>query len=374
MAQDKLWQAAIYDYNDSRFQWTVKAIEDQNPSPTVLTSWGYIKNAKCTLCSEYNCSLKHILNQCPKALQQNRYTWRHDSILLSIYTKIREVVNRGRARFKQGTSISQRPTTGCKFVKGETVEPSKPSAQPAVAKKCKTCGSGLTPCLCPTRADRRMGKLAKQRVKRPPVPPSPDITPDVLPAVAANSQVKTIDYTPNYAQWNQQTNLTRQKQQHPSPGTTPVAPLPAVPAAATKYEVGRLESSDDWTIQFDLNVPEDNQSKHQPFPPHIASIAKRPDGLVFSDKLKTLICIELTAPWEENMKKSHDAKFEKYRKEGIHRIEGWTIIPICVEVGSRGFINFSWQNMSSAVGLTKTESKTLRKRAAIIARRCSYNL
>ena len=175
-----------------------------------------------------------------------------------------------------------------------------------------------------------MGKHVKQRVKRPPTPSSPD--------------------------------------------TAPAVPLPAVAAAATKYEIGRLESSDDWTVQFDLDVPEDNQSKHQPFPPHIASFSRRPDGLVFSDKLKTLIYIELTAPWEENIKKSHDAKFEKYRKDGFHNIPGWTVIPICVEVASRGFTNFSWQHMSSAVGLTKTESKTLRKRVATVARRCSYYL
>ena len=298
----------------------------------MLKCWGKIKNAKCTLCSQHNCSLKHILNQCQIALQQHRYTWRHESILLAIYKTIREVVNRGRARFKQG--VSQRPAVGCKFVKGGTVEPSQPSVPLTAAKKCEACGSGLIPCLCTTRADSRMAGLAgrkhvKQRVKRPPAPPSPD--------------------------------------------TTPVAPL-LVAAAATKYEVGRLESSDDWTIQFDLNVPEDNQSKHQPFPPHIASVAKRPDGLVFSDKLKTLIYIELTSPWEENMKKAHNAKYDKYSKGGIHRIEGWTIIPVCVEVASRGFTNFSWQHMSSAVGLTKTESKTLRKRVADIARRCSYYL
>ena len=29
MAQDKIWQAAIYDYNDTLFQWTIKAIKDQ---------------------------------------------------------------------------------------------------------------------------------------------------------------------------------------------------------------------------------------------------------------------------------------------------------------------------------------------------------
>ena len=141
-----------------------------------------------------------------------------------------------------------------------------------------------------------------------------------------------------------------------------------------RQEEALFESSDDWTIQFDLDVPEDGQKKNQPFPIHIAEIAKRPDGLVFSDKLKTLIYIELTSPWEENMGKSHFRKFEKYRKDGIHRIEGRTIIPVCVEVRSRGFTNFSWQHMSSSVGLTKTESKTLRKRVATIARRCGYYL
>ena len=35
------------------------------------------------------------------------------------------------------------------------------------------------------------------------------------------------------------------------------------------------------------------------------------------------------------MTKSHFNKFEKYRKDGIHSIEGWTVIPLCVEVGSR---------------------------------------
>ena len=54
--------------------------------------------------------------------------------------------------------------------------------------------------------------------------------------------------------------------------------------------------------------------KGQPFPAHIAAVAKRPDGLIYSEKLKKLVYIELTAPWEENMKKWHFEKFEKYRK------------------------------------------------------------
>ena len=141
-----------------------------------------------------------------------------------------------------------------------------------------------------------------------------------------------------------------------------------------RQEEALFESSDDWTIQFDLDVPEDGQKKNQPFPIHIAEIAKRPDGLVFSDKLKTLIYIELTSPWEENMGKSHFRKFEKYRKDGIHRIEGWKVIPLCVEVGSRGFTNHSWQRMCVALGLNRATNKSLRKCATNIARRCSYFL
>ena len=39
MAQDKLWQTAIYDSSDTLFQWTIQAIEDQCPSPQLLKVW-----------------------------------------------------------------------------------------------------------------------------------------------------------------------------------------------------------------------------------------------------------------------------------------------------------------------------------------------
>ena len=65
-----------------------------------------------------------------------------------------------------------------------------------------------------------------------------------------------------------------------------------------------FEQSDDWEIQFDLQPQEDMNSelqKHGPFPAHIAASSKRPDGLMWSDKLKTVMWIELTSPWEQNM-------------------------------------------------------------------------
>ena len=135
-----------------------------------------------------------------------------------------------------------------------------------------------------------------------------------------------------------------------------------------------FEQSDDWVVQFDLEMPEDGQMKSQPFPTHIAAVGKRPDGLMYSDKLKKLVYIELTSPWEENMKKWHFIKFDKYRKEGIHSIEGWTVIPLCVEVGARGQTNHTWQEMCMALGFKRNENRALRKRVIDTARRCSYFL
>ena len=265
MAQDKLWQAAIHEHNDTLFQWTIKAIEDQCPSPQVLKCWRLIENATCPVCNAAGCSLKHILAGCTTALHQNRFTWRHDSILLAIYQAVREAVNRGLARLKLG--VSERP-----------------------------------------------------------------------------SQTTFV---------SSQGNKTHSR---------------ASPAEAL------FESSDDWVVQFDLDVPEDGQTKNQPFPAHIGAVAKRPDGLIYSDKLKKLVYIELTAPWEENMKKSNFRKFEKYRKSGIHSIEGWAVIPLCVEVGARGHTNHSWQQMCVALGLKRAQNKALRKRVINTARRCSYFL
>jgi len=75
-----------------------------------------------------------------------------------------------------------------------------------------------------------------------------------------------------------------------------------------------FEESDDWEIQFDLNVHQDGQSKNTPFPAHIVASARRPDGLMFSNKLKKVAWIELTSPWEENLTKSYTSKKAKYNK------------------------------------------------------------
>ena len=71
----------------------------------------------------------------------------------------------------------------------------------------------------------------------------------------------------------------------------------AQPAAAKLFE-----SSDDWELQFDVST-KDGQTKNAVFPPHILASRLRPDGVMWSDKLRTVAWVELTSPWEENMTK-----------------------------------------------------------------------
>src|SRR3954453_23481902 len=58
------------------------------PAPSSLSDmlklWGLIPKATCPLCSHPQCTLHHILVNCPFALNQGRYTWRHDSVLANL--------------------------------------------------------------------------------------------------------------------------------------------------------------------------------------------------------------------------------------------------------------------------------------------------
>jgi hypothetical protein len=50
----------------------------------MLQLWGYIPSARCVICEAEKCTLHHVLVNCKFALEQGRYTWRHDSVLLNI--------------------------------------------------------------------------------------------------------------------------------------------------------------------------------------------------------------------------------------------------------------------------------------------------
>ena len=128
-------------------------------------------------------------------------------------------------------------------------------------------------------------------------------------------------------------------------------------------------------VQFDLDRKEDEQRKNGPFPAHIAATAKRPDGVMYSDKLKSVMWLKLTSPWVENLTDSFIRKKRSYNKlETECKTNGWSVIPLYVEVAALGHINTTWGRMSKAMSMPKPESKRLRLKFATIALRCSYHI
>ena len=67
-------------------------------------------------------------------------------------------------------------------------------------------------------------------------------------------------------------------------------------------------------MQFDIDVIDGASLGYRtslPFPPEIAAVSgkgSRPDGVIWSMSSQTVIRIELTSPWEENMSKRHHEK------------------------------------------------------------------
>ena len=68
-------------------------------------------------------------------------------------------------------------------------------------------------------------------------------------------------------------------------------------------------------------------------------------------------------------------KHDKYNSLAmLIRSNGWTAVPLCVEVGARGYINHKWGALRTTLGMSKARNKALRSKVSKIAQRCSYYL
>ena len=62
-------------------------------TPSMRKMWGYKTTDKCPICnSNESCTLHHILSGCKTALNQGRFTWRHDSVLQLIQNVVSKAV------------------------------------------------------------------------------------------------------------------------------------------------------------------------------------------------------------------------------------------------------------------------------------------
>ncbi len=91
-SSDISWKAAIFNLPRGTLKFMLNSQLNTLPTKDNLTRWGKRLAKACTLCgrAEY---LSHALSSCPYMLEQGRYTWRHDSVLSSIETFIKNEIN-----------------------------------------------------------------------------------------------------------------------------------------------------------------------------------------------------------------------------------------------------------------------------------------
>ena len=87
---------------------------DTLPSPTNLRRWRITTEAMFTLCSKKVCTTAHILGACKVALQEGRYTFRHDIVLREVIEALQTFIS----NIKEAVPISNKSST--MFVKKGT--------------------------------------------------------------------------------------------------------------------------------------------------------------------------------------------------------------------------------------------------------------
>ena len=81
---DFSWKNLIYGPGPYAIRFVLHASMNWLRTPDLLKKFGYTKTASCRLCDHPQCTVHHILSNCRSALESGRYTWRHDSVLLTL--------------------------------------------------------------------------------------------------------------------------------------------------------------------------------------------------------------------------------------------------------------------------------------------------
>ena len=78
------WQKVCEGHRQNIFISVRKVIILQLANNTNLFRWKRVLSSDCGLRNTNKQTQLHILNNCPEAVRNGRYTWRHDSILFTI--------------------------------------------------------------------------------------------------------------------------------------------------------------------------------------------------------------------------------------------------------------------------------------------------
>ena len=82
------WKSYLWDIPQGILKFALNAGINTLPSLDNLKRWGKRVSDRCPFCGNIG-TLAHVLSNCPTALTQGRFTWRHNSVLSSIINLIR---------------------------------------------------------------------------------------------------------------------------------------------------------------------------------------------------------------------------------------------------------------------------------------------
>ena len=75
-------------FHPGQLSFLLRATSDTLPTAINLRRWSVQCNSKCLLCDSSRPTTAHVLNGCPVALNQQRYTYRHNQVISALATML----------------------------------------------------------------------------------------------------------------------------------------------------------------------------------------------------------------------------------------------------------------------------------------------
>ena len=123
----------MYHIRPQLLSFVLNVMINSLPTPDMLRLWTMCVESACYLCKSTPCTIHHILANCPTALFGKRYSWRHDSVLLTLQPYI---VAKIRHHNKKPLSLTPLP------LKSSFVRPGAPYKSQGLKKRASKLADG----------------------------------------------------------------------------------------------------------------------------------------------------------------------------------------------------------------------------------------
>ena len=96
---NRVWARILVGLPAKQLSLILRASSDTLTTSLNQRRWKMRIDASCDLCKSKSPIVLHILNYCPTALNQKRFTWRHDSVLLKLFSSFKSFLGEGEALY-----------------------------------------------------------------------------------------------------------------------------------------------------------------------------------------------------------------------------------------------------------------------------------